>query len=177
LRLPFSSPPTTRRVTEEVFDPASTRVAPASFGTLLYNHFARTPQKTQLLYYWEDVFTVPLHGNGVTRLLLVYPLPRECIYRVVVEQWTSIPSSLFRLSGVMSQYVHMWAHKVAGSWKHNSLWLPLMSEYRLIELSHSWRDLVGQTVTQTHSELVTLSILYLGSYLYRISRTPNCVNS
>jgi hypothetical protein len=26
LRLPFSSPPTTRRVTEEVFDPASTRV-------------------------------------------------------------------------------------------------------------------------------------------------------
>jgi hypothetical protein len=27
LRLPFSSPPTTRRVTVEVFDPASTRVA------------------------------------------------------------------------------------------------------------------------------------------------------
>jgi hypothetical protein len=26
LRLPFSSPPTTRRVTVEVFDPASTRV-------------------------------------------------------------------------------------------------------------------------------------------------------
>jgi hypothetical protein len=28
LRLPFSSPPTTRRVTVEVFDPASTRVSP-----------------------------------------------------------------------------------------------------------------------------------------------------
>jgi hypothetical protein len=30
LRLPFSSPPTTRRVTVEVFDPASTRVSPLS---------------------------------------------------------------------------------------------------------------------------------------------------
>jgi hypothetical protein len=29
LRLPFSSPPTTRRVTVEVFDPASTRVIPS----------------------------------------------------------------------------------------------------------------------------------------------------
>jgi hypothetical protein len=30
LRLPFSSPPTTRRVTVEVFDPATTRVGPVS---------------------------------------------------------------------------------------------------------------------------------------------------
>jgi hypothetical protein len=37
LRLPFSSPPTTRRVTVEVFDPASTRVNSAS-TLVLYRH-------------------------------------------------------------------------------------------------------------------------------------------
>jgi hypothetical protein len=48
LRLPFSSPPTTRRVTVEVFDPASTRVslvisvAPRNIAS------ARTSQKTPL---------------------------------------------------------------------------------------------------------------------------------
>jgi hypothetical protein len=35
LRLPFSSPPTTRRVTGEVFDPASTRGCRLSFPYLL----------------------------------------------------------------------------------------------------------------------------------------------
>jgi hypothetical protein len=43
-RLPLSSSPTTRRVTVEVFDPASTRVV---FLQLSYIHFARTPGKTQ----------------------------------------------------------------------------------------------------------------------------------
>jgi hypothetical protein len=32
--------------------------------TLLFNHFARTTQKTQPLYCWEGVFTAPLHRNG-----------------------------------------------------------------------------------------------------------------
>jgi hypothetical protein len=32
--------------------------------TLLYNHFARTTQKTQPLSCWEGLFTVPLHSNG-----------------------------------------------------------------------------------------------------------------
>jgi hypothetical protein len=36
----------------------------ASFGTLPYNHFARTTGKTQDLYCWKGVFTVPLHSNG-----------------------------------------------------------------------------------------------------------------
>jgi hypothetical protein len=35
LRLPFSSPPTTRRVTVDVFDPASTRVLPSQLPCLL----------------------------------------------------------------------------------------------------------------------------------------------
>jgi hypothetical protein len=31
--------------------------------TLVYNHFARTTQKTPPLYCWEGVFTAPLHIN------------------------------------------------------------------------------------------------------------------
>jgi hypothetical protein len=51
---------------------------------LLYNHFARTMQKTPPLYCWEGVFTVQLHSNGsYSRLLLAYSLPRECVYRIV----------------------------------------------------------------------------------------------
>jgi hypothetical protein len=39
LRLPFSSPPTTRRVTVEVFDPASTRVSQdVAAGRYIYIH-------------------------------------------------------------------------------------------------------------------------------------------
>jgi hypothetical protein len=32
--------------------------------TLLYNHFARTTQKTQHIYCWEGIFIAPLHSNG-----------------------------------------------------------------------------------------------------------------
>jgi hypothetical protein len=35
-----------------------------SFGTLPYNHFPRTTRKTQLICYWEGVFTATLHSNG-----------------------------------------------------------------------------------------------------------------
>jgi hypothetical protein len=31
--------------------------------TLLYNYFACTTQKTKPLYWWEGVFTAPLHSN------------------------------------------------------------------------------------------------------------------
>jgi hypothetical protein len=47
LRLPFSSPPTTRRVTVEVFDPASTRVSLGLQADSYYLAAARTTQKTQ----------------------------------------------------------------------------------------------------------------------------------
>jgi hypothetical protein len=98
LRLPFSSPPTTHRVTVEVFDPASTRVN----WTLLYNHFARTTQKTA--YCWKGVFTAPLHSNGsysIVACVLVAAeiyLPSRCL------AMNAYLTSLFRLSGVMSQY-------------------------------------------------------------------------
>jgi hypothetical protein len=46
LRLPFSSPPTTRRVTVEVFDPASTRVVCLIwFGSVLFIVSKRTHWK------------------------------------------------------------------------------------------------------------------------------------
>jgi hypothetical protein len=32
--------------------------------SLLYNHYARTTQKIQPLYFLEDVFTAPFHSNG-----------------------------------------------------------------------------------------------------------------
>jgi hypothetical protein len=44
--LPFSSPPTTRRVTVEVFNSASTRNYTAVLPNTSYKHFARTSQKT-----------------------------------------------------------------------------------------------------------------------------------
>jgi hypothetical protein len=49
LRLPFSSPPTTRRVTVEAFEPASTRVSEvAKSGIKLYNRRTKNARKTQL---------------------------------------------------------------------------------------------------------------------------------
>jgi hypothetical protein len=74
--------------------------------SLLYNHFARTTQKTRPLSCWEGVFTVPLHSNGSYSI----------VSRVFVSAGMCLPSRwlamnvysylrLFRLSGFMSQYV------------------------------------------------------------------------
>jgi hypothetical protein len=50
LRIPFSSPPTTRRVTVEVFDPASTRVTLlAASGLVLYSRGTDDAENTVLL--------------------------------------------------------------------------------------------------------------------------------
>jgi hypothetical protein len=57
LRLPFPSPPATRRVTVEVFDPASTRVWYYSMlPNTFYNHFARITQETQPLLLTRSVY-------------------------------------------------------------------------------------------------------------------------
>jgi hypothetical protein len=48
-RLPFMWPPTTRRATVEVLDPASTRASLSSIPRLAYNLLARTTQKTPFL--------------------------------------------------------------------------------------------------------------------------------
>jgi hypothetical protein len=51
LRLPFPSPPTTRRVTVEVFEPASTRVLWESYGTDIYKLSSYLTGNTSRLRY------------------------------------------------------------------------------------------------------------------------------
>jgi hypothetical protein len=78
LRLPFLSPPTTRRGTVEVFDPASTRC-----GTLLYNHFARTTQKIQPIWLRRRIFLILWLEMDVPLLRALSPagmcLPSHCL--------------------------------------------------------------------------------------------------
>jgi hypothetical protein len=68
--------------------------APASFGTLLYNHFTRTAQKTQPLYCWEGVFTAPFHSNGSSSIITCVfvaagmCLPSRCLARNVYSNFT-----------------------------------------------------------------------------------------
>jgi hypothetical protein len=64
LRLPFSSPPTTRRVTVEVFDPASTR---QSEDANIYKTSVRTSQET---HYVSATETVRLMSFG--EIIAVY---------------------------------------------------------------------------------------------------------
>jgi hypothetical protein len=60
-------------------------LAAAIFRTLLYNHFARTMQKTQTLYCWEGVFIAPLHSdisNSIVARIFVAAgicLPSRCL--------------------------------------------------------------------------------------------------
>jgi hypothetical protein len=63
-RLPFSSPPTTRRVTVEVFDPASTRSLPRSS---LYGSSYRLPVTTENVRCHGNVLTEQLASNGLFR--------------------------------------------------------------------------------------------------------------
>jgi hypothetical protein len=65
LRLPISSPLTTRRVTVEVCDPASTRVSFSGRSVLSYNSLARTPRKIRVTCYQEFVFIGSLPSNGL----------------------------------------------------------------------------------------------------------------
>jgi hypothetical protein len=84
----LSSPPTTRRATVEVYDPASARECCILGAPFFYNHFAQTEQ--------TSFPAIPL-------LLLAYQLPR-IVYRAVAYQWTFPLSILFRPSGVVSKY-------------------------------------------------------------------------
>jgi hypothetical protein len=62
--------------------------------TLLYNHFARTTQKTQRLYCWEGVFAVPLHSYGrysVVACVFVAAgmcLPSRCLTMNIYSHFT-----------------------------------------------------------------------------------------
>jgi hypothetical protein len=68
-----------------------------------YNHFAPTEEKTPFKTTPIVVFTDPLLRN-VVLLFPAYSLRRKCVYWSVPQQRTSPLTSLFRLSGVISQY-------------------------------------------------------------------------
>jgi hypothetical protein len=99
LRLPFSSPPTIRRVTVEVFDPASTRVnwlfsTEFFFITTLYE----PNRKHRFEQYPYFVFTYSLLKNG-----FFYSCVRVYFRENLATE--PLPSNeIFRLWGVMSQY-------------------------------------------------------------------------
>jgi hypothetical protein len=68
LILPFSSPPTTRRVTVEVFDPASTRVL---WNCYICNwRYIAWPHRKQSLYCCKGLLSATLHSNLLARWLL-----------------------------------------------------------------------------------------------------------
>jgi hypothetical protein len=90
-RLPFSSPLTTRRVTVEVFDPASTRVRMNWTNSFITS--GRTEYKSQCLTVpllscfsvfnrcSGNVLTEPLPSNGLPRLFVA---AGRCAWRAVV---------------------------------------------------------------------------------------------
>jgi hypothetical protein len=61
-------------------------------STLLYNRFARTTQKHSLCIVGKAIVACVFVAAGI------------CFFQVVAYQWTSILTSLFRLSGVISEY-------------------------------------------------------------------------
>jgi hypothetical protein len=71
LRLPFSSPPMTRRATVEVFDPASTRVSVLATDSP-YTYISSTDQVETLFY---SCITTQLPSNdGIPLLLYQRPI-------------------------------------------------------------------------------------------------------
>jgi hypothetical protein len=77
LRLPFLSPPTTRRVTVEVFDPASTRVRLLRGSQLFLITTLHAPcGKHSLCMVGKVCLQRRCISTEVIRLLLAYSLPR-----------------------------------------------------------------------------------------------------
>jgi hypothetical protein len=81
LRLPFSSPPTTRRVTVEVFDPASTRVTRNWINSVTYIAEERTRITENTCHVTTTRRCVPSPRTQKTQpalLLLVGPCLQSC---------------------------------------------------------------------------------------------------
>jgi hypothetical protein len=64
------------------------------YTAVLYNHFARTTQKTQPIYCWGGVFTAPLHSNGSYSIFACVfvakgmCLPSRCLAMKVYSDFT-----------------------------------------------------------------------------------------
>jgi hypothetical protein len=99
---PFSSPPTTRRATVEVFDPASTRAQPLYSGLLKaqtgspYIASARTQQRTP-----SPTILLVLCTFCCRHVLW---LPWKCRYRAIAYRQTSSLFLKFRFWAYISQY-------------------------------------------------------------------------
>jgi hypothetical protein len=76
LRLPFSSPPTTRRVTVEVFDPASTRVV---LGSSLYSFGPGPTENTA-----SNTLSIVVMGGCLAIARISFP--RERVYRAAAQK-------------------------------------------------------------------------------------------
>jgi hypothetical protein len=106
-KLPFSSPPTTRRATVEEFDPASTR------GRTESHHVLQFLCYSVFLCLFIPAGTIAQQWIILRLFLAAKPcLPNRClvkvIFQLVTETCVSEPlagNGLFRLSDVMSQYV------------------------------------------------------------------------
>jgi hypothetical protein len=71
---------------------------------LLYNYLAGTTQETQPLYCWEGVFAAPLYSNGIYLIVTcLFVAAGMCLPSRCLEM--NILTTLFRLSGIMSQYI------------------------------------------------------------------------
>jgi hypothetical protein len=86
--------------------------------TSLYNHIAWATQKTQPLYCWEGVSTASLHSNGSYSIVAcVFVAAGMCFTESLPSNGHLILTSLFRLSGVMSQYLYIFESRI-----FNKIW-------------------------------------------------------
>jgi hypothetical protein len=68
----------------------------------LYNHFVWSTQKTQPLYCWEDVFTVPFHTNGSYSIV-------SCVF---VVAGTCLPSRFLTMNVYSDFTISAFGHHV-----------------------------------------------------------------
>jgi hypothetical protein len=95
LRIPFWSPPTTRRVTVDVFDTASTRVSSVLLNTS-YNYYARTTRKAPSSIVQNACLLVRYLAINVLLLLSACVagmcLPTRCLAMGIMSHYIMIKS-------------------------------------------------------------------------------------
>jgi hypothetical protein len=112
------------------------------YWTFLYNHFARTTQKTQPLCCWEGVFTASLHSKGsysIVACVFVEEgmfLPSRCLAMDVYSDF-SIPV----IGRHVTILIGLCAFHQYRMWSFNSVlvFIVFLNYYKGISLiTHSW---------------------------------------
>jgi hypothetical protein len=110
LRLPFSSPPTTRRVTVEVFDPASTRVRSRIHECTAFYNFQAT--RIEVTISNSSFILLCCQGNAFVNIRC---RGNKCLFSRCLARMTSV-SAIFRLLGsvyrVVSQQMVTFRHNI-----------------------------------------------------------------